>query len=95
MYVWFKLIALFQSLPEYSKGKFKEFTNIGINTQINIQTRFDMRFVTFLENANKTAIKDIGVANRLAVQIHPYQYIAGPSVSVILTNPRANSSTAG
>jgi hypothetical protein len=54
-----------------------------------------MRFVTFLENANKTAIKDIGVANRLAVQIHPYQYIAGPSVSVILTNPRANSSTAG
>lgn len=52
--------------------------NIGSNTQINIQTRFDMSFVAFLEKANKTAIKDIGAANALAVQIQPYQYIAGP-----------------
>ena len=52
--------------------------NTGSNNQINTQTKFDMRFVTFLENANKTAIKDIGAANTLAVQIQPYQYIAGP-----------------
>ena len=52
--------------------------NIGSNSQINIQTKFDMNFVTFLENAKRTAIKEIGAANKLAVQIQPYQYMAGP-----------------
>ena len=54
-----------------------------------------MYLVVLLDKGSAVVMSAAIVANRDALTIQPYQYIAGPWDSVIFANPKTYSSTAG